>query len=145
GHRFGGLGLGLAISRKLVELHAGRIIAESRGKDQGSTFTITLPLAGVSEAALRGGKPDKPEGAAGGSVAGAAVDVPKARTGGRILLVEDHEPTRAPLTRLLVRRGYDVVAVGSATAALEAAAAGNFDLVLSDIGLPDGDGFTLMR
>lgn len=49
------------------------------------------------------------------------------------------------MTRLLVRRGYDVVAVGSAAAALEAAAGAKFDLVLSDIGLPDGDGFTLMR
>jgi CheY-like chemotaxis protein len=60
-------------------------------------------------------------------------------------LVEDHEPTREPLAGLLVRRGYDVVAVGSAEDAVTAAAAGRFDLVLSDIGLPDHDGFWLMR
>lgn len=140
GHRFGGLGLGLAISRKLVELHAGRITAASGGKNQGSTFTVTLPLSSAPEVAARTnvGAPKAASSATGPADA-------NARQTRRILLVEDHEPTRAPLTRLLVRRGYDVVAVGSATAALEAAAAGKFDLVLSDIGLPDSDGFSLMR
>lgn len=137
GHRFGGLGLGLAISRKLVELHAGKIAAASGGRGQGSTFTIALPLLRVKDLAgsSRGERPPRqsPEATAA------------ARPAGRILLVEDHEPTRAPLTRLLVRRGYDVVAVGTAAAALAAADERRFDVVLSDIGLPDSDGFTLMR
>ncbi len=137
GHRFGGLGLGLAISRKLIELHGGRIYAASAGRDRGSTFTIHLPLAAAdAPGGKRAGEAPKRVGQepAGG-----------ARKAGRILLIEDHEPTRVPLTRLLGRRGYEVVAVGTAAAAREAAAAGSFDLVLSDIGLPDGDGVALMR
>lgn len=141
GHRFGGLGLGLAISRKLVELHAGRIAAASEGRDRGATFSITLPLVGAgtpTAAGAVGGEGDERRAETDGPAATVAPT-------GRILLVEDHEPTRAPLTRLLVRRGYDVVAVGSAEAALAAAADAKFDLVLSDIGLPDSDGFELMR
>lgn len=136
-HRFGGLGLGLAISRKLVELHSGRIEAFSGGKDQGATFCIFLPLAatplspGDSSAAGTGGEHTSVNGERG-SLA-------------RILLVEDHESTRVPLTRLLLRKGYQVVAVSSAAEALETASKRVFDLVLSDIGLPDTDGFTLME
>lgn len=142
GHRFGGLGLGLAISRNIVELHRGRIEACSAGRDAGSTFTVTLPLA----SAPKPGSPVaiKPRGERSPVAAPARVHARLARTR-RILLVEDHEPTREPLAGLLVRRGYDVVAVGSAEDAVTAAAAGRFDLVLSDIGLPDHDGFWLMR
>jgi CheY-like chemotaxis protein len=63
----------------------------------------------------------------------------------RILVVEDHEPTRQALVHLLKRRGYEIVSAASATAALREAAQSHFDLVLSDIGLPDSDGFALMR
>jgi PAS domain S-box-containing protein len=138
GHRFGGLGLGLAISRKLVELHSGRIDAESGGPGQGAVFTIVLPLLVAAPAGLDTAKlPDRgghgPRTAAGG------------HDSGRILLVEDHEPTRTPLMRLLVRRGFRVVAVPSVKEALAAAAREPFDVVLSDIGLPDGDGFDLMK
>ena len=138
-HRFGGLGLGLAISRSLVQLHCGQIEASSRGRDQGSEFTVRLPLHQPAEA---GARPPHPNGVRSSSGDEAASD---AKRVGRILLVEDHEPTRSPLTQLLVRRGFDVVAVGTMTAALEAATREAFDLVLSDIGLPDGDGFSLMR
>jgi CheY-like chemotaxis protein len=66
-------------------------------------------------------------------------------SGLHILLVEDHEPTRTALVRLLAGRGYEVVSAGTAAAALDEAAKTHFDLVVSDIGLPDRDGFALMR
>lgn len=137
-HRFGGLGLGLAISRKLVELHQGRILAASAGKNQGSTFTIALPL--------RNSDPGRgPNG-----VFPARESEQQARhspigTGCRILLVEDHDATRRALVRILEQRKFHVVAAASAEAALTEASHGSFDLVLSDIGLPDGDGYGLME
>jgi CheY-like chemotaxis protein len=136
-HRFGGLGLGLAISRKLVELHSGRIEAVSKGKGQGSTFTVYLPLA--AEPVSTTGRGSNPGGL---EVAGPTGEP---RSLGRILLVEDHDSTRIPLSRLLVRKGYEVIAVASAKDALSAVDGARFDLVLSDIGLPDMDGFALMQ
>ncbi len=139
-HRFGGLGLGLAISRSLVHLHSGQIEAASDGRDQGSTFTVRLPLHKPAETGMRQAQLRNPNGSLVGETAEA-----ETKRAGRILLIEDHEPTRSPLTQLLVRRGFDVVAVGTVAAALSAAERNRFDLVLSDIGLPDGDGFALMR
>ncbi|MEO7600327.1 MAG: ATP-binding protein, partial [Opitutus sp.] len=137
-HRFGGLGLGLAISRKLVDLHGGRIEASSAGKDKGSTFTIHLPVVRpISPSAGREGTQST-----GRSQPRDALARGKR---GRILVVEDHEPTRVALTHLLQRRGFEIASAASATAALREAAQHPFDLVLSDIGLPDSDGFTLMR
>jgi PAS domain S-box-containing protein len=134
-HRFGGLGLGLAISQSLVKLHNGTIHARSEGRERGTTFTITLPT--VSSVAFHEG-----------SVAPRKQSVPNSRTphgGLNLLLVEDHEPTRTSLARLLQRRGYKVVSCATAAAALDAARTTAFDLVVSDIGLPDGDGFELMK
>ena len=143
-HRFGGLGLGLAISRKLVELHLGRIDAVSGGRDQGATFTVRLPVTNPMghEPPPRSESPSLSPPTGKAPVASAPVPAPSI---GRILLVEDHEPTRAPLARLLTRRGYAVVPVASVAEAVAQAAAQPFDLVLSDIGLPDGDGFELME
>ncbi|MEO7414980.1 MAG: ATP-binding protein, partial [Opitutaceae bacterium] len=137
-HRFGGLGLGLAISRKLIDLHGGRIAAMSEGKTQGASFTVCLPLAPAPTAI----DPAQPAGVPDAAPSAAAA---LRRAGSRILLVEDHEPTRTTLGHLLKRRGYVVLAVGTSAAALQAAQQQPFDLVLSDIGLPDSDGFTLMR
>jgi PAS domain S-box-containing protein len=138
----GGLGLGLAISKGLAEAHGGVITAASGGDGQGSTFTLTLPIDdGVSA-------PPRPEPAHGAAVA--APRGPKA--GGRpwrLLLVEDHADTSAILGRLLRSTGYDVInatsmAEARAMAAREAAGPG-LDLILSDLGLPDGSGLELMR
>jgi signal transduction histidine kinase/CheY-like chemotaxis protein/PAS domain-containing protein len=140
GHRFGGLGLGLAISRKLVELHGGRIRAASDGRNRGATFTVTLPTASPAlsrEAPFLSFTETRPP-----MEASKGANEPVRQ---RLLLVEDHEPTRVPLARLLERRGFGVCAVGSATEALAEADRQLFDLVLSDIGLPDGDGFSLMK
>ncbi len=132
-HRYGGLGLGLAISRMLVKLHSGLIYATSAGRDQGSTFTIELPLA---EKAI---KPDQKTDSK------RVNEISKDRNGGmRILLVEDHEPTRLALTNLLKRRHYEVQTAASVGEAQELAAREKFDLVVSDIGLPDGTGYELM-
>jgi PAS domain S-box-containing protein len=132
-HQFGGLGLGLAISRALVELHAGSIGAASSGKGQGATFTIELPLA---EEMI------KPEPEL------KSARVPAAKISGKgitILLVEDHEPTRTSLTHLLVRRHYKVVAAGSLSEARSLLEKEEFNLLISDIGLPDGNGCDLME
>ena len=135
GHNFGGLGLGLAISRKLVEMHEGEINAESKGREEGSTFTISLPVtekvAGPKERFGNGGEP------AGESSSG----LPR---GIRVLLVEDHEPTRRALAQLLTRRQYQVETAGSLTEARALAKEHKFELLISDIGLPDGDGYALM-
>jgi signal transduction histidine kinase len=133
--RFGGLGLGLAISEKLVEFHSGKIFARSEGRDKGTTFVVELPLAVGAE---------EPPSTANGQTPARAEPVPAKRNGIRILLVEDHEPTRTSLARLLVHRMYDVVTAGSVAEARRAANSGDFQLVISDIGLPDGNGYDLM-
>jgi PAS domain S-box-containing protein len=136
-HRFGGLGLGLAISRMLVQLHAGQIIATSEGKDQGSTFSIDFPQAETESIEEESSQPLPIES---GSKNPFAEDGRRRR----ILVVEDHTATRVSLTRLLTRRGYAVVGASTMSEALERAAEQTFDLVVSDIGLPDGNGYSLM-
>lgn len=135
GHRFGGLGLGLSISQKLTELHSGKILAASEGRDKGSTFTVELPLVSAADS---NGK---------GSAASAPEDVPRGKTNKsiRILLVEDHEPTRTTLAGLLARRSYDVAVAATVEEARTLAKKRNFDLLITDIGLPDGNGYDLMN
>lgn len=142
--RFGGLGLGLAISHMLIERHGGRIRATSPGRGHGATIVIELPLstAIASESAIDGippaATPARVTGAETSSSANGAV------RGSRILLVEDHAPTRTTLTHLLSRRHYDVAAASTLADALALIQAEEFDLLVSDIGLPDGDGCLLM-
>ena len=135
-HRFGGLGLGLAISRKLVELHGGRIHASSGGIGRGATFVIELPRR--RERGERGARePGQTDGAAGTRSSPGA--------GLRLLLVEDHEPTRRALTHLLGRRKFQVSAAASLAEARAHAAREQFSVLISDIELPDGNGYDLMR
>ncbi|HYC69623.1 MAG TPA: PAS domain S-box protein [Opitutaceae bacterium] len=131
---YGGLGLGLAISRRLVELHGGRITAESAGRGSGAAFTIDLPLA---ETVARNAE------AGGGTHPGAESSGDETALV-RVLLVEDHAATRETVARLLARRNYDVTAVGSAAEARLAATGQKFEVLVSDVGLPDGDGYELM-
>ncbi len=138
-HTYGGVGLGLAISRMLVELHRGSIRAASAGRGRGATFTIELPAA-----------PATLEPAAGPPDAG-AVNEPAVPAGafspavrGRVLLVEDHLPTRVTLQQLLLRRNFEVIPAGSVAEARAAATKEHIDFVISDIGLPDGNAYELM-
>jgi PAS domain S-box-containing protein len=138
-HRFGGLGLGLAISQKLVELHDGRIHAVSAGRDRGAEFVIELPimpgLAGGSAIAI-----PPPEAATRRPSAAISGVVPR----GRILLVEDHAPTRLTLEHLLRRRHYEVVSAATLAEARALGEQAGITLLVSDIGLPDGSGCDLM-
>ena len=128
--RFGGLGLGLAITRSIVEGHGGTVQASSPGLGQGATFAVELPLHPVPLAERApAGRPPAP-------AAGRAL---------KLLFVEDHADTRLSLQLLLAHQGHEVLAVGSAEEALEAAAGERFDAVLSDLGLPDRSGLELMR
>lgn len=131
--RYGGVGLGLSICRMLVELHSGVIRATSDGLGRGSTFTVEFPLcAEPAPSPVRGDGP------------GAPAPSPSQPEKLRVLLVDDHEPTRDALVRLLQRRRYQVFTAGSVAEARRRAAEQPVDVLISDIGLPDGDGYTLM-
>lgn len=131
---FGGLGLGLAISRKIVTMNGGSISASSAGRDRGASFIVELPLADA-ETPARGG----------GEGSGLSPEPSSSSRLRRILLVEDHEPSRGALARLLGRRQIEVFEAASAAGALELAARQPVDLVISDLGLPDGSGYELMK
>ncbi len=138
GHRFGGLGLGLSIARAIVDLHGGEIHAESAGLGRGATFVVALPRAeGPAEALVESSAPS-PELSDKFEAESTAVHL-------RLLVVEDHEPTLAVLERLLRRAGHDVTTATNVAEDLAAGAAGTFDVVVSDLGLPDGTGLELME
>lgn len=140
-HRFGGLGLGLAISRMLIELHSGTIRAVSDGPGTGATFVIELPLAPIpAESSAPFVPVRRPVSNPPLPIVPPAPTDPRRR----ILLVDDHSPTRTTLAHLLGRRHYDVVCASSVSEALQYAADTTFDILVSDIGLPDGDGYALL-
>jgi signal transduction histidine kinase/DNA-binding response OmpR family regulator len=138
----GGLGLGLAIAKAIVDLHDGVLAAESAGPGRGTTFTLELATTtaapAASAAALLSGN--------GGSLSstGEKHAAGEAPAGPRVLLVDDHADTLRSMNMLLRQRGYLVCTAPSVAAALAAAAANEFDLLISDVGLPDGSGMDLM-
>ena len=135
-HRFGGLGLGLAISRQLLEKHGGEIRAVSGGPRQGSTFEVDLPLAREPVLPIVAA----PRLEAAGEGAPPRREGPRLR---RVLLIEDHAATRSSLAQLLTRRGFTVTTAACAAEARALVEQQTFDLVISDLGLPDGDGCLL--
>jgi PAS domain S-box-containing protein len=137
--RFGGLGLGLAISKAIIELHGGDLSAESSGKGHGATFSVRLPAGDLPAAA-----PPSPVGAA---AAGALEGGPVVNGAFHILLVEDHIDTAEAMADLLRAMGHEITVAGTVAAGLAAAErlAGRLDLVVSDLGLPDGSGLDLMQ
>jgi len=125
---FGGLGLGLTITKNLVEAHHGRLEAFSGGRNAGATFKIALKTvsAEASPAATHRARVDH-----------------AARL--RILVVDDHDDTRRVIGNLLRIKGHEVFTASSVSSALEVLAHEAIDLLLSDIGLPDGTGYELME
>jgi CheY-like chemotaxis protein/two-component sensor histidine kinase len=133
--RFGGLGLGLAISKAMVDAHGGKIRVESEGKDKGATFTLALRtvIAPVSEG--NGAEPK-------------TTTAPKSKIymhRAHLLLVDDHKDTCVGMKMMLERRGYSITVAHTADQAMEQARTNEFDLLISDIGLPDRSGYELMR
>ena len=132
--RFGGLGLGLAISKAMVDAHGGKITVESPGKDQGATFSLTLRTVAAPVAGENGHQQPP------ATVADKHDGRPR-----HILVVDDHKDTCVGMKMMLERRGYDVTLAHSAEQALEQARTNDFDIIVSDIGLPDRSGYELMR
>jgi len=127
--QFGGLGLGLAVTRALTEAHGGSVSARSPGAHCGATFTIVLPTAAPGEGAATTAQLHSPHRA--GML--------------KILLIEDHADTAEVMAQLMRAGGHEVAVAGSVADALALTATMAFDLVVSDIGLPDGSGIDFIR
>jgi CheY-like chemotaxis protein len=137
--RHGGLGLGLSIVKTLVELHGGSVRVKSAGENQGTTFVIALPVSHISEQDVERSQrlpilEDPLE----------AIELP-ALGGARVLIVDDEPDGRQLMVRILEGRGASVTAVASGNEALALLKDRQFDILISDIGMPDLDGYELMR
>jgi len=134
GRQYGGLGLGLAIARHLVELHGGTIDADSPGPGQGATFTVLLPAR-----TRRARRADR------GAAAGPAIDpAPLRLAGTRVVVVDDEADAREVTGTVLQKAGARVTLAASAAEALEYLQAGEHDVLVADIGMPGTDGHALM-
>jgi HAMP domain-containing protein/signal transduction histidine kinase/CheY-like chemotaxis protein len=133
----GGLGLGLTISKAIVELHEGRIFASSAGANRGTAFVIELPNVVPSSGDSSSSKIETQSSTIDATQDGA--------TRLRILLVDDHLDSVGPMQSFLQASGYHVTTAENVAAALQTAAQEQCDLLVSDIGLPDGSGEDLMR
>ena len=140
--RHGGLGLGLAIVRQLVELHGGTVRAVSEGVGCGATFTVRLPvLAGDADAERESALKDRRSAGAAGSPPPRSQRLDNVR----ILVVDDHDDGRMLTTLVLRQTGASVEAVASAREALQRLERHRPDVLVTDIGLPDEDGYSLIR
>jgi PAS domain S-box-containing protein len=138
--KHGGLGLGLAIVRHLVELHGGTVRAESAGTGQGATFTVALPLTHEESSSVT----EEPAAALKGD-GQLTLDCPERLDGLKILTVDDEADTRDLLRVALTKCGAEVKAAGSVAEALALFTESVPDVLISDIGMPDEDGYELIR
>ena len=134
----GGLGLGLSIVRQLVELHRGTVTAESSGENAGTTFRVMLPLPNLHEVPNAAEKTD-PKNERNSPTTGQ-----HSLSGRRVLVVDDERDTRELVAALLTTCGAEVVSVGSAIEALDQMERQRFDLLISDIGMPEMNGYDLI-
>ena len=162
----GGLGLGLSIVKQLIDMHGGQVQAQSSGVGQGSTFTVTLPVSthgtdgmrhGLSHdgAAIDGAVIDG-TGIDGTGIDGTGIDgeangfrsegAERSKLAGvRVLIVDDEPDVRQLVRRILTECDADVTLASSAGEALEAMSEKRFDVLISDIGMPQRDGYELVR
>jgi len=139
--RHGGLGLGLSIVRQLVELHGGTVTAESPGEGAGTTFKVILPVTSVHHDPSDIEKTTRP-----------MIEGNSPTEGGpqpslndlRVLVVDDERDSRELVATVLMMCGAEVISFGSATEALEEMARQQFDILISDIGMPEMDGYALI-
>ncbi|MEP7077774.1 MAG: ATP-binding protein [Chthoniobacterales bacterium] len=136
--RFGGLGLGLAISKAMVAAHGGTIRVESEGKDKGTTFIVNLKT-------VEAPADDSAERLDGPAPRTTAEKLKMQARAPRVLVVDDHHDTCIGMKMMLERRGYRITLAHSADQAVQRTQQEEFDLVISDIGLPDRSGYELMQ
>lgn len=132
--RYGGLGLGLSITKHLVKLHGGDIYASSPGRDRGARFTVSLPVH-CRKLPEKGDSPNEPE----------KKEFSAILTGRRILVVDDIADTRDLVAEVLQAYGAEVITVESGAAALQALESFHPEVLVSDIGMPDMDGYELIK
>jgi CheY-like chemotaxis protein len=137
GRRFGGLGLGLALVRHLVELHGGTVSAESQGEEKGAAFLVELPVIAHQTAAKE--QPPEPR-----LPAPAPIALPELK-GLRVLVVDDDRDARRLFAEMLQHYGASVTALASASEVLTALHESSWDLLVSDIGMPGIDGYELIN
>jgi CheY-like chemotaxis protein len=138
----GGLGLGLAIVRHLMELHGGTVSAASRGRGQGATFTVTLPLAAPRE---ESSEVERDRLAIAGEIPQSHAPSPDYLRDLRVLVVDDEAEARNLLVLMLTSYGAEVRDSASAAEALQILDEWRPDVLVSDIGMPVEDGYELMR
>jgi len=130
--RFRGLGLGLSIAKALVEAHGGALRAQSKGPGCGSTFTISFPQA-------------HPPARTPAPAIAPAAQPERNSSSLRVLLIEDHEDTARVLEKVLQQMGHEVETCSTVSIACQKLRERKFDVILSDIGLPDGSGIDFIK
>jgi PAS domain S-box-containing protein len=137
--RHGGLGLGLAIVKQLVVAHGGTVSAKSQGSGKGASFLVTLPARAATPAVVAPTRGRSPHGNSEKATGLPRID------GLRVLVVDDEEDALSLVTQVLVAHGAEVHAAGTAREALEKLGSVHPDVIVSDIGMPEEDGYALIR